>query len=298
MDRFSAATALFLMTGALKGSDEGWILARSPHFEVFSHAGGGEARQVLLWFERLHGFFDRQTGINVDRRLPLRVLVFSSIQEYAPFRRNRATEAYYATNDNGDYIILPYPDSDRLAAHEYWHFVAHTGALRLPFWLNEGLAEFYSTVRLEARGERIGVALGLHLSALRHDPWIRLPALLELADNSPALRERETAGMFYAESWALTHMLKLSPAYAPRFPQLLERLASGMLSVQALEAVYARQVNSIADDLRAWFLKDRSTLVSPLATSDPLSVDLSEVPSATVRSLLATILSTAKMPNQ
>jgi hypothetical protein len=196
MNRVSALMAFFMMVGALKGSDAEWILARSSHFEVYSHAGAGEARQVLLWFERLYGFFKQQTRVDVDRRLPLRILIFSSIQEYGPFRRNAAAEAYYAANDHGDYIILPGPDADRLAAHEYWHFVAHTGALRLPLWLNEGLAEFYSTVRLEAKGGRIGTSPYLHMASLRNRFWIRLPSVLTTADNSPLLREHETAAMF------------------------------------------------------------------------------------------------------
>jgi hypothetical protein len=295
MGRLSVPIALFLVTGLLEASDSEWILARSPRFEVYSHAGGSEARQVLLWFERLHSFFEQQTGVRVDRRLPLHVLVFSSIQEYAPFRRNATAEAYYTANDRGDYIILPGPDADRLAAHEYWHFVAHTGALRMPLWLNEGLAEFYSTVRLEATGGRIGSAPRLHIASLRNRFWIRLPVLLTLADNSPVLRERETAEIYYAESWALTHMLKLSPAYAPRFSQLLQRLASGLPSEQALEAVYLRPLDSIASDLRIWFLKDRSAPVPPIMTADPTSIELSKVPSATVHTLLSAVANTANM---
>jgi hypothetical protein len=119
-----------------------------------------------------------------------------------------------------------------------------------------------------------------------------------MADNSSLLREHEAAAMFYAESWALAHMLKLSPAYAPRFPQLLEHLTSGMLSVQALEAVYARPLDSIDRDLHNWFPKDRSTYLPPPEVSDPVSIDLSEVSSATVHSMLTEIVNTANMLNQ
>ena len=292
------AIMFYLFGGLLPAADTGWTLARTPHFEVYSHAGGREARQVLVWFERLRGFLEQQTGVNVDSRLPLRILVFGSKQEYAPFRPSPTADAYFGTSSGRDYIVLPSADVDRLAAHEYWHFVARAGALRLPLWLSEGLAEFYSTVQLESRGGRMGVAPPLHLSSLRHDYWIRLPALLSVTVDSHLLRERETAGVFYAESWALAHMLKLSPAYAARFNELMERITSGMPSQQAIEATYGRSAGAVATDLRDWFLKGRTAPVAPMTTPDQASIDLSEVPSSTAQALLTAIRSMADVPDQ
>lgn len=93
-------------------------------------------------------------------------------------------------------------------------------------------------------------------------------------------------------------MLKLSPAYAARFNDLMERITSGTPSQQALEATYGRSVDAVSNDLRDWFLKGRSAPVAPTPTSDQLSMDLSEVPSSTVRALLTAIRSTADVPDQ
>ena len=298
MCRSWKAIVFYLFGGMLPAADTGWTLARTPHFEVYSHAGDREARQVVVWFERLRGFFEQQTGVNVDSRLPVRILVFGSKEEYAPFRPSPTADAYFATSSGGDYIVLPSADVDRLAAHEYWHFVARAGGLRLPLWLSEGLAEFYSTVKLEARGGRMGVAPPLHLSSLRDHYWIRLPALLSVTADSRLLRERETAGVFYAESWALAHMLKVSPAYSAHFNSLMERIISGMPSQQALEATYGRSADAVANDLRDWFSKGRSAPVAPTPAPEQVSIVLSEVPSSSVRALLTAIRSTADVPNQ
>ena len=144
----------------------------------------------------------------------------------------------------------------------------------------------------------MGVAPPLHLSSLRHDYWIRLPALLSVTVDSHLLRERETAGVFYGESWALAHMLKLSPAYAARFNELMERITSGMPSQQAIEATYGRSAGAVATDLRDWFLKGRSAPVAPITTPDQASIDLSEVPSSTAQALLTAIRSMADVPDQ
>jgi Flp pilus assembly protein TadD len=288
MRRLAVIAVLPLLEGMLAFAGTGWTLARSAHFEVYAHSGG-DARHVAAWFERLRVFFEQQTGINADRRLPLRIVAFGSIEEYSPFRRNPTADAYYAVNDDGDFIVLPDPNDDQLAAHEYWHFVSHTANLRLPLWLNEGLAEFFSTVHWDDRGGRVGAAPPSHVSLLRQSSWIGLPALLSMGSDAAALEERSTAAVFYAESWALSYMLQVSPSYAAQFPQLVERLKSGMESRQALESVYGRGIELIAKDLRAWFAKDRYVPVD-LVRADSMPVVANDVPSSKVRLLLARIL--------
>lgn len=288
MRRLGVIAVLPLLAGTLAYAGTGWTLARTAHFEVYAHSGG-DARHMAAWFERLRVFFEQQTGVNVDSRVPLRILAFSSVEEYAPFRRSPTADAYYAVNDDGDFIVLPDPNEDQLAAHEYWHFVSHTANLHLPLWLNEGLAEFFSTVQWDARGGRVGAAPPRHISLLRHSFWIGLPVLLSMAGDATALQERGNAEMFYAESWALTHMLKVSPVYASRFPQVVELLTSGIASREALETVYGRGIESIANDLRGWFPKGRFLTTDPVAT-DPMTIGTLEVLSTEVRLLLARIL--------
>ncbi len=289
MRRLGASAIFGLLAVPLAASSSGWVSARSSHFEVYAHSGA-DARQTLVRFEQLRAFFEQHTGIQVESHLPLRVLVFSSIAEYSAFRWNSVSDAYFVAGEERDSIVLPDPNSERLAAHEYWHFVEHAGNLRLPLWLNEGLADFFSTVRWETHAGRMGDPPPDHIAALRRGSWIPLPTLLSLAAGAPALSERSQSEMFYAESWALAHMLKLSPAYAPRFPELMERLASGTPTLQALEGVYARPVDWIARDLRTWLHKAHSVPLPAAMPSAPLSIAIAEVPPAEVGLSLAEIL--------
>jgi hypothetical protein len=54
-----------------------WSVARSEHFEVYSQAGGRDARAALAWFEQLRGFL-AQAGFQVDGDAPVRVVGFRS----------------------------------------------------------------------------------------------------------------------------------------------------------------------------------------------------------------------------
>jgi hypothetical protein len=214
--------------------------------EVYSDAGAENARALLLWFELLRAFFQQRTGLRVTPLSPLRALYFRSAEEYEAYRLRPNSDAYYASADGRDYIVLSGGGPSekaiplRIAAHEYWHFVEHAGALRLPPWLNEGMAELFSTVRLSDHDGRLGSEPGGHIRILRSRSWIPLATLLALPDDSPLRRQRDTSELFYSESWALAHMLMLSPDYSQRFRTVVERLASGMPGPEVLESVYEK----------------------------------------------------------
>ena len=132
--RLAAFGAFCACAGAASWGAE---VGRSPNFEVYSQGSAGAARSVLLQFERLHAFFQQQTGLVLDNRSPVRVIAFSSPQEYWPYRIHPTADAYYVGSMNRDYIVMvtPTPGDFRIPAHEYAHFVLHANAIKLPPWL-------------------------------------------------------------------------------------------------------------------------------------------------------------------
>jgi hypothetical protein len=150
--RFFSLFVLSACASAQTGS--GWTLANTSHFEVYSQAGADTARSTLLWLEQLRALFLQQTGIPLDGRAPVRVVAFRSPKEYEPYRLRVASDAYFVGAEARDYIVMPSGGtaSAGVAAHEYAHALLRAGGLRLPPWLAEGLAEFFSTVRIAERG--------------------------------------------------------------------------------------------------------------------------------------------------
>ena len=79
-----------------------------------------------------------------------------------------------------------------------------------------------------------------------------------LADrDSQHYTERERAGKFYAESWALTHMLILSQEYRHELTELLQLLTAGTPSVTALETVSGIPVEKLQRELQSYVRQDR-----------------------------------------
>lgn len=271
-----------------------WRLARTQHFEIYSQAGDATARSALMWFEQLRTFFQQQTGLNLDNRPPVLVVAFRSDNEYRPYRLRSTSDAYYVGTESRDYIVMRALDVSEvgIAAHEYAHLILHASGLQLPPWLNEGLAELFSTLRINGRGWSMGGDLPAHAHLLTHEPWMPLSQLLTLPSESPVRDNRDKTALFYAQSWKLTEMLVLSPEYGPRFPTLVAALTSGIPSVQALEQVYAKPLDRIVQDVHSWTETGHKAthVFVPMAATPVTAIGISSVPGSVSQSLMAELL--------
>lgn len=248
-----AIGVLFVATNAY--SESKWIRMQSPNFDAYSSAGERETRDELNNFERVRDFFLQASQREIAKPVPVYVVVFGSEKEYAPYRFNEAATAYYFGGADRDYIVMGRTGDEaaRIAVHEYVHLVARHAGLRFPPWLNEGIAELYSTLRMQGDKALVGDLIPGRLQALFTEKWIPLPALLSATQGSPLYNEKNRAGGFYAESWALVHMLSLSPEYSPKYSEFLNTVHGGLDSAAALEKVYGKTVPAVEKDLNAYF---------------------------------------------
>ena len=270
-----------------------WTVARSEHFEIYAQAGPREALAAHQWFAQLRAFFAAQTGALIPGRPRLRVIGFASTQEYAPYRLRPASDAYYLGSDSRDYIVLPglTPREFRMAAHEYAHVALHAGGARLPAWLSEGLAEFYSTLEFSAASGTLGGEIGMHTQTLRRRPWLPLESLLAAPREAPGQWNREQAALFYAQSWALTHLLALAPAYQPGFARLVEAIRRGESSRDAFARVYRRPLEEVEADARRWIGKRAGARLSlPLPEAAAGTPEVTDVPAGESDFVLADLL--------
>jgi tetratricopeptide (TPR) repeat protein len=291
MHRVCALAVLCVYAYALPAPT--WRLTKSPHFEIYSQADDAVARSTLLWFEQLRAFFLQQTG-QLDSRSPVRVIGFRSASEYQPYRLRSTSDGYFVGTGSRAYIVMVTMGASgfRVAAHEYAHLVLHADGRQLPPWLNEGLAEFFSTIHVGEHGVTLGGELPSHTSLLRRSPWMPVSELLTLPEDSPLRDNREGAGLYYAQSWALTEMLVLSPEYGPRFHALMNALSAGTPSLKALALVYAKSADVITRDVQAW-INSRTKLTPvqlPALAVSQVSVEVSSVSAFASQFILADLL--------
>jgi tetratricopeptide (TPR) repeat protein len=231
-------------------ADAPWTEFRSPHFELVTNAGERYGPGLLLHLENLRRLFLVQTNAaSPGAEEPVRIIAFRSAAEYQRYRLDDSADAYYVGAPGRDTIVLPLtgPADFRTAAHEYAHAVIHAGGRKLPLWLSEGIAEVFSTVRFQAGEAIVGNPNPGRMQALQRTVWMPIEDLLGRTDPPAAARDR--TGMFYAQSWALTHLLMFSPSYNRRLGALLDRNGSG------LAEIYRTPLGTIERDMRAWLAR-------------------------------------------
>jgi thioredoxin-like negative regulator of GroEL len=270
-----------------------WRITRSEHFEVYAQLTDQRARAILTWFEQLRAFFEQQAGTSFGSLAPVRVIVFASDREYQPYRLRSTADAYYVGSGSQDYIVLGADDPVKfgLAAHEYAHLALRAWNVQLPPWLAEGLAEFFATLRITEHATALGGTLPGRVQTLESHAWMPLANLMSLSEESRAREERATANLFYAESWALTEMLLLSPDYAPQFSKFIALLRSGSPGLEAFQRTFAKSGEEITRDLHVWLARRvPQTLQLPEVVAKPVPAQVSDIQPLALRLLLAQLL--------
>src|SRR5262249_7639992 len=151
---------------------------KSADFEMFTTASEGNARETLRNFEQVRDFFHRALGSSAgpEKDQPVYIIAFNSEKEYAPYRFNDFATAYYHPGADRDYIVMSKAGYDLfpVAVHEYVHLVVRHGNLNFPPWLNEGIAELYSTLKPNGGKIMVGDPILGRLQALHNEKWVPL----------------------------------------------------------------------------------------------------------------------------
>jgi Tfp pilus assembly protein PilF len=253
MIRVFTILALLVSTAALSGQPA-WITMQNENFHVYSTAGDRATRDALNEFERVRVFFNQFTGFTPDKSVPVTVVIFGTEKEYQPYRLNNFATAYYASNSDRDIIVIGKlgVESSQIATHEYTHLVFRHAGYSLPPWLNEGIADLFSTLRPAGNDTEFGDVLVGRLQELSRGPWVPMATILAADQTSPYYNETKQAGSLYNQSWAFVHMLATTDKYRPKFWTMMQAVDNGTPSVQALESAYDMPLPQLEAALQAY----------------------------------------------
>jgi len=242
---------------------DSWVEAKSARFTVYSNAGQQAATRAARHLERLADVLQSTTqGLRVDGGREVHVYLFRDLNSFKPYRPVGdddvgITAGFQASGP--DVALIAYhvpPDADptRFASHEYLHAVLGRNLGTLPVWVNEGLAEYYSTFSNGKRTADIGRPIAEHIAWLQVNGTIPLTQLMVVGTNSPDYNEGKRRGTVYAESWAMVHMLVMTPGEGgSRFSRFLGALGRGVEQTTALRDAYGvRAGDSLTNALAAY----------------------------------------------
>ena len=255
-----AGIALFAaLATCASASAQQWTIVQSQHFELYTSGDPAAGRNAAVFFEQVHDLFAGWNAKEQSSSPRVKIIIFQSDEEYRQFQPNALAAAFFMSGEAGDFIVTrnltreTYP----VAVHEYVHLVVKRSGLRMTTAMNEGLAEFYSTLRVTPAGIEIGTPPVARLVTLHYVKLIPLNELFAVDTRSPIYRDRAQADGFYAESWALTHMLLLSPEYRDKTMSYARDMQSGPDPVSALERITGKSAQQILSDLHHYAHRDR-----------------------------------------
>jgi hypothetical protein len=215
-----------------------WRRLETPNFIVIGDAGERDLRNVAVRFEGFRETLGRVLGTSATATaVPTVVVVFPHDRAFTPYKplfNGKPVAVAGAFYGGRDFNYITLLNDDRPGAlevlfHEYAHLMVSNVAMNLPVWLSEGLAEYYSTYeyRRDGREALIGKPIDRHLQLLGEKTLLPLRELITVDDDSPLYNEGERRSLFYAQSWALTHMLLLGE------PSRLQELSVFIRAVQS-----------------------------------------------------------------
>jgi tetratricopeptide (TPR) repeat protein len=250
-----------------------WVELTSPHFALRTDVAVEIARQQIATFEETYdAFADVAFPTDESRVRRLDVIVFATADEYhdvgAP-----GSDAEFVSNLPNDVEPTPTmlmfgaltPTARSTFQHELTHAFVHRSLARFPAWLNEGMAEFYATLKVESGFVTIGAPLAKYAFTpsldpvyTKHDgrvmqliPYQELPTVAELV---PLSRQRfyarrllqvrgrpvaEEPNRNYPAAWGLVHLMMTGPeAYRARFGRFIDGLTRGKRPQEAWQGAF------------------------------------------------------------
>ena len=221
-----AGCAMLYTLTAHAAEQSPWLEIHSTHFTVITDAGDKKGKEVALRFEQMRAVFavllmkDR-----LNEPVPLTILAFKNDKDYyqtAPLRQGQPidTPGFFLPGEDQNFIVL------NLLEGESWRAVAHDLAKLLlnynypeaPAWFDEGLTEYFSSIRVDDRKYEIGGDPELRSAGaanssqsltelLSSQPWLALPGLLTMKRGPSNIAEGTHRTLFYAQSWMTLHYL-------------------------------------------------------------------------------------------
>ena len=160
-----------------------WVRVSEGPIAVYTQGSAPPAAALIHSFAQLRNALAQASTFHLNETANLKIIVFRTEKEFNQYRLNSGSCAFYQQTGRSEYIVLQDLDSQHrdVSSHEFTHFVlAHSG-LTLPLWLNEGLADFYSTFQVAGDHVVFGRAVFGRLSILHSGSLLSLNNLFDVS---------------------------------------------------------------------------------------------------------------------
>ena len=237
---YLAALAVLLYALPTPAAEPPWLEIHSTHFTVITDAGEKKGREVALRFEQMRAVFATLlTKDRLNQPVPLTILALKSDKMYyqaAPLRHASSGDAqpidvpgFFLPGEDQDFFVLNMFEDEpwRAVAHDFAHMLLNYNYPPAQGWFDEGLAEYFSSIRVDNKQVEIGGDPELRPSTsqdllgnqrdtnppksltelLGAQVWLSMPDLFAMKHDTSTFNEGTHHTLYYAESWMVMHYL-------------------------------------------------------------------------------------------
>ncbi len=261
-----------------------WRMLEAPRFTVYSQLSDD---RTLEWAEEFSQFAEELLKLlaTSDAQLPpLTVVIFARDREFTPYkglrpdgRAPRDIAGFFKRRETWSVVGLAggYRNDEvrGLIFHEGVHWATSAFPMTLPVWLDEGLAEVFSTFRQRGNKVQWGAVIENHVLVLRRDGLMPLEHMLFLNRKDSLFNEGARTSAFYAQSWLFVHYALYGRHQGSRTP--IDDYLRGLRKSPDLDgtfrAAFGGDYRAVQRDLRDYLQRGSFTMPQVEASASRLS---------------------------
>jgi tetratricopeptide (TPR) repeat protein len=250
----------FCQTTFASSDQQHWMEVRSNHFVVLTDSDVKHGRDVVYRFEQMRYAFGallQKSSVNLP--VPLQIIGFRSrneLMQYAPLYQGKPVDmaGFFEASPDRDFIALDLSTDDwSTALHEYTHALVHGNFPPVPAWFDEGLAEYFATLKTTNNGLEIGNISEANRLTLTNTPWMNLEELFLVQTDSDVYNQRKGRAIFYAQSWLVVHYLMSKQQLAAMFNYLQLTQIKQVPAPEAIQQAFGMTVEEFEKNLHDYF---------------------------------------------
>lgn len=214
-----------------------WFTVRTEHFTVLTSSDAATAQRWAADLERIRAGLSKLMTVRADRLAAVTVVVFPDDASFRPYKllengKPAPIGGYFARSESVHVIGLANGidplATRRVIFHEATHWFLDARETPLPMWLEEGIAELFSTFLADEKQFTVGDSLPEHVRYLRTNGLPPIQELVGAGRDTFKFNDRDRTGRFYAGAWLFVHWVSFGegspgPASLQRYLDLLKQ---------------------------------------------------------------------------
>ncbi len=266
-----------------------WLRVQSKNFQLVGDADDASLRRTAAKLEQFRYVFAQLfPQMKFNSPIPTRVVVFKDKKTFDQFKPIEWAAGFFQPDEDINYIVLSADGGEtgnfQTIFHEYTHFLVDNsmGRANIPPWFNEGIAEYYEQFLIENNQKvTLGAAHAGNLQVLRRGEIIPFETFFATDYYTLHKQSKESAQLFYAQSWAVLHYLLQGGGAARRaqFDQFVESLMRGTKAKDAFRQAFQTEFATLETELRKYVAQtDFSATVVPFREKLIFDADMKTFP--------------------